>query len=92
MLASATAVHGLVEGWRVDLGVRGAGAALATGVLWHVLRAQRIRAILIAIVAYCAAFLPVASMDEPQTLFAVLLAIPAVVAGAGIFGMSSRAL
>lgn len=87
VFAAATAVHGLLDSWRLELAYRAGGAILVTATLWRGLQSDRMRAMAIGAIVYSLAFAPSPRFGAPETAAPLLLGLMIVVAGSGLIGL-----
>lgn len=88
LFAGAVAVQTVVQGWTQALGVRGAIAALATGIAWKVLGEGRWRSAAIAAGAHLIAFVSTGGTTTGTEVGAAFLGAAIVMIGAGALGMT----
>lgn len=84
---AATVVHGMLDGWHVDLIARAVVAMGVTGVLWRRFQAGQLRAMAIGAAVYTASFMPSDRLGTPENVFALFLGLLTVAAGAGLIGV-----
>lgn len=87
VFGAATATHGVLAGWQLDLVWRASAAMLLTGILWRRFQAERPRAMAIATGTYSLLFVSPNRLELPASVFALFLGLFVVSSGAALLGV-----
>jgi hypothetical protein len=88
LFAGAIAAQTAVQGWNTGLGVRGAVAALATGIAWKLFGEGRYRSATSAASAHLIAFVSTGSASTSAEVFSSFFGAAIVMLGGAVLGMA----